>query len=421
MQQRLYIGEEPYSGFLTAKPNIPPGEIWVFSQPNGRTIEVSRDDKDFRPPAAPLLSRHATTIYKFRRKSTYEKTGEYLGTGAFPTKITWSVTLEIRSAVLFMKSGQYEQDNFPEVDAAILAAVQPRVEAILTKQLQSQAQVITNPHKLEMPLLDRLLPERRFDTLVRNLSQLRELGLDAQIVALDIQCPNLQALHTEAAIRPQRALLAGQEQLIRAAIDGEILAHQRDANNEYVQSPAGYNEMVMPQIAPIANALIAQIGAADPDAARQIVDRAMNMLPTPPQGNPSANTWVSNANTSTDTTGRVQSGGPSPMQIPAASHARQQQLEQLYQKAEQEQWTIRPTLRQMKEKDVITIEIGDFMAGHMIELSVPQNYPQGKVRVNRVKNQGVRIDQSKVTDVVQSVTRNPYDLVTLVQALVDRL
>jgi hypothetical protein len=418
----LFIsGPEDYSGLLAARPNIPQGEIWVFSQWNGESIVATREDNDYMPPPPPpWFKRRATKVYKFRRQTDYETTQSYLSLTQYPTTIRWHVTLKLRDPLAFMDS-PFEIDNFPKIQADLVAALVPNVEGILMENLNTI--VVSNPNSIIPPPLQQVLSRRRFDDDVRG--EFMSMGLELQVVAMDIQCPAYQNLISRAALELQNNAITGgirlmdtvvdieaerrrfdageQMKMIAAANDLQIALMRLSFDERYIQSIVGQVREINPQYLALVQNAITQIGnAPNPQVVTNLVNQLLSLAPNPMQSNSSSS---SAATSSGSNRGTIQTP-------PLVGSIREQHIQALYQVAQTTGWQISPPLNSVG--DFLHVDLG---GTREVELRIPGNYPVAKVLVSRVKSQGQRLPQSQVNQLTQSVTNSAYDLVTLVQQL----
>jgi hypothetical protein len=417
----LFQEKKEYSGILTARPNIPPGEIWVFSQWNGENIVATREDNEYiLPPPPPWLKRRATQVYRFRRQTDYETTQSYLSLTQYPTTIRWHVTLKLRDPLAFMDSS-FEIDNFPKIQADLIAALIPSVEGILMEQMNTV--IVSNPYDITPPPLQQVLSRRRFDDYVRG--EFRSMGLELQVVAMDIQCPAYQALMSRAALEPQNTLIDGRNSVIKSAVnlgiekqrfdfgeqkkmiaatnDLQIALQRLDYDIKYIQSVVGQVREINPQYLALVQNAITQIGnTPNPQAVTILLNQLLSLAPHPMQ---SPSTSIGTGTSPANKRGTAQpalSGGS----------VREQHIQALYQTAQEAGWQISPPLNSID--DFIHIDLSNMRE---VELRIPSTYPIAKALVSRAKSQGMRISQSLVNQLTQSVINGPYDLVILVQQL----
>jgi hypothetical protein len=424
MQQApgLYLGYEEYSGILAARPNIPQGEVWVFCQWNGDNIVATREDGDYMPPPPPpWFKRRATKVYKFQRQTDYETTQTYLTLTQYPVTILWHVTLKLKDPLAFMDS-QYQIDNFPKIQADLVAALVPNVEEILIEQLKTV--IASHPYNMTPPPLEQVLTKRRFDDDVRG--EFKSMGLELQVVAINIQCPVYQNLISRAALEPQMTTISGHTRLMNMAIDIEIDRKRFDAGEQkkmiaaandlqialqrlgyderYIQSVVGQVREVNPQyLALVQNAITQISNTPNPQVVTSLVNQLLGLAPHPMQS--------SSSGIKAEATSATSSRGDNKLP-PLRSNVRDQHIQALYNAALSAGWTLFPDLNNVD--NFIRVDLDRMRE---VELRVPHTYPIAKAMVSKVKSQGMRIPQSQVNQLTQAVINGPYDLVTLVQQL----
>ena len=419
--QSLYISQEEYRGFL-GRPTIPLGELWVFAMPNGDCVVASREDNDYFPPPPKPWMRTAI-LYKLRKQAVLTVPEQYFPEGAFPTTITWAITLKLREAIAFIQSGQYSGDNLAQVSTSVIATLHPHIEEILIGRLNPQ--VVSNPHDLTPPPVQSLLPRRDFSSLVRGTRAFNDMGVEVSAVVQDIQSPEYSRLIRDVTFRPQNAILDSQVIMIGATTDIEIgdlqfAAAQRQrlvaAQNDItiamqqlgfdetrIRSIVGQTEIMMATNAGmigVIQTVASQLGqTSDPQVAERLIRDMMNKYtyPAPPSiagtmsgANPQAQPQLG-ANPGTD---------------------RASQIQQLYLEAGNQSWQLSPAQHLLRE--LLTVKLP---RDREIELQIPSNYPQGKVRISKAKVQGARLPQSQVNGIMQGITANAPDLVSLVLEL----
>ncbi len=419
-QQSLFSSQEEYRGFFGMRPTIPLGQLWVFAMPNGDCVVASREDSDYFPPPPKPWMRTAI-LYKLNKQAVFTIPDQYFTEGAFPTTITWAITLRLRNPVAFIQAGQYDNNNLLQISTSVITTLHPNIEEILIGRLNPQ--VVSNPHDLMPPPLQSLLPRRDFSSLVRGTRELNDMGLEASAVVQDIQSPAYSQLISDATLLHQRAIIGNQVKMINATADIEIgdlqfsaterrrlVAAQNDITiafqqlgykEEYARSLIGQIELVNPGQISIIQALASQLGqVADPQVAERLIREAMSRLSYPGQQN--ATGAMPGAST------RAQP------QLSATSGAdRASQIQQLYLAAPNQGWQLLPP-QQRPLQEILTVKLS---RDREVELQIPANYPQGRVRISKAKIQGTRLPQSQVNSIMQGITSSADDLVSLVSEL----
>src|SRR6266568_7239398 len=214
--ESLYIEQEKFFGFMKARPLIPGGQVWVFQQWNGECYVMRGLEDDPMPPYAPLLERHATTIYKFRRSAVYAWSIMLFEGSGLPIRVDTLVTVELRDPVAFILSGQFESDNYSKLDFALVKALRRQLGDDVQPQVNLQV-VSSNIHDLTPPALSQLLPDTDLSHYVQGLREFTELGMEIRVIVRDTQMPPAyQEIVHKATIAIQEQILDVKRQMVAA-------------------------------------------------------------------------------------------------------------------------------------------------------------------------------------------------------------
>lgn len=417
--ESLFISDsDKYYGFLAKRPLIPGGQVWVFQQYDGESYILRGLEDDPLPPRPPMLERHSTTIYKFRRSASFPwKLTLFAGSG-LPIDIETNVTLFLRDPVAFINSGQCKTDNSMAIETALYKALR----GPLGEELRGTSMQVVSPdiRDIAPPALSQLLPETDLSRFVQGVSSFRQLGLEVRVVVRETHMPEAyKKLMHEATLAIQEQLLQVKRNMIEAVANLEIERLQagvrldiarRDLafKEELYRSQVGYIEHVLPRVQPIIEEIIRQTGAVAQqslqptlaatifnDIIRQTIEQVL-------QGSTGGASQLS--------------GAPSGVSFSSAINQRDAEVQALYQMAQVSGWTLLPP--QNKFRDEITFALPD---NCKLRLLVPKLYPKVLPVVTDVKQQGSRLPQNQVNTITKAVTTGKFDLSMLVQAVADAI
>ncbi len=407
----LYIKEGKYFGFLTKRPLIPKGEVWVFHRWDGECYVLRGMEDDALPPPPPLLERHATIIYKFRRKVDFSwSITLFVGSG-LSTTIDTNVTLFLHDPVEFMGSKQFKTIDRMAIESILSNTLRgPLSGEVPTTDMQAISSGISNIVPLA---LSQLLPETDLSYYIQGLHEFRECGLEARVIVRKTDIPEAyKKLMHDVTLAIQEQLLQVKSNMIEALAGLEIEKLQTGARFDLVRQAQAFNEELYRSQMEAIEHLLLKVRPTIEEIIQQTGNVPQQSMQTALATTIFNDILLQTIEQITQGTATSQFPGSTPLVI---SH-RDIEIQTLYQGAESKGWKLVPSQSRMKEE--INIDLG---SNSKLLLTVPKAYPAVKPVVTGVKKQGIRVPQSEINTVTQAATARSYDLSMLVQAVVDAL